>query len=91
MVPIPSGGLAGGLGLTNGPSAARRSLIPVRSTIHWSLVSNRVMMSWLVTTVGGRAVAQPVIAQPVPDIVPTLSSPQPGNGLAGLDPFARMG
>ena len=22
---------------------------------------------------------------------PTLSSPQPGNGLAGLDPFARMG
>ena len=52
------------LGSTKGPVAARRVWIPLRSTIHSSVVSNRVVMSSLVTIRSGRAVPQPVMAAP---------------------------
>ena len=41
-----------------------RSRIPVRSTIHSSLVSRRTAMSSLVTTLSGTAMPQPVIRIP---------------------------
>src|SRR5262249_31022879 len=40
----------------------RRSRIPVRLTIHSSLVSSIVDRSWLLRTAGGRHLPQPVIA-----------------------------
>src|SRR5271170_1558161 len=40
----------------------RRSRMPVRLTIHSSLVSRMVDRSWLVSTAGGRHFPQPVIA-----------------------------
>src|SRR5579875_3991636 len=66
VVPRPlSGGSFGGGGSTNGPVAARRSRIPLRSKIQSSLVSNRVVRSSLETTVGGRALPHPLTATPV--------------------------
>ena len=41
-----------------------RSLMPVRSTIHSSLVSRRTAMSSLVTTLSGTAMPQPVMRIP---------------------------
>src|SRR3954470_19531164 len=38
--------------------------MPVRSTIHWSDVSNICSRSWLVSTFGGNAVPHPVITAP---------------------------
>ena len=43
----------------------RRSEIPVRATIHSSLVSRVFSRSWLVTTFSGRAVPQPEMTAPV--------------------------
>ena len=42
----------------------RRSLMPVRSVIHSSVVSSRASKSALVTTLSGRAVPQPVMVAP---------------------------
>ena len=42
-----------------------RSRMPVRSTIHSSLVSRLTAMSSLVTTLSGTAMPQPVIRMPV--------------------------
>ena len=51
VVPMPSSRVGGGgRSATNGPPAARRVRMPLRSTIHSSLVSNRVAMSSLVTS-----------------------------------------
>ena len=63
VVPMPFTGEPVGLSVTTG-RPARRFRMPVRSTIHSSVVSNNVMMSWLVTIVLGKVLAQPVIAQP---------------------------
>ena len=49
-----------------GPHITRRSRIPVRARIHSSLVSTSALRSSLVTTVGGRAVPQPMMALPRP-------------------------
>ena len=43
-------------------TAMRRSRMPVRSTIHWSLVSTRCSRSALVRTCSGSAVPHPAIA-----------------------------
>src|SRR6266536_1027661 len=42
--------------------AIRRSLMPVRSVIHWSLVSTSCSRSALVRTYGGTAVPSPTIS-----------------------------
>src|SRR4051794_16933717 len=68
-----------------------RSWIPVRATIHSSLVSSRVARSAFVTVLSGSAVPQPVITAPrllISRLLPVRSPrPQPHDGLAGGDPF----
>ena len=68
----------------------RRSRMPVRSTIHSSVVSSMASRSALVTTLSGSAVPQPVIAAPTSSVDHRAASrrPQPGDRLAGRHPFA---
>ena len=68
----------------------RRSLMPVRSVIHSSLVSMVAARSSLVTILSGRAVPQPVIAtRGVLGYAGTSGRPQPGDGLATGRPARR--
>ena len=70
------------------PPATRRSRMPVRSTIHSSLVSTRCSRSALVSRCSGtrgapaRVIARPASAQ---------CDPQPGDGLALAQPLAGVG
>src|SRR5262245_56867906 len=72
--------------VSSGP-ATRRSRIPVRSTIHSSLVSTRASRSALVRRPSGSAVPQPTIDDAM--LTPSRD-PQPGDGLAFSQPFARV-
>src|SRR2546430_14471430 len=61
--------------------------MPVRSTIHSSLVSRRAARSALVTTVSGRAAPQPVTA--APRTSGRAGGLEPGDGLSGGDALSR--
>src|SRR3954447_24919210 len=82
----------------------RRSWMPVRDTIHSSLVSIISASSWLVSTFSGRAVPQPEITPPlvpgrIAGISPSWASgtvtasagAQPRDGLTGSYPFGVDG
>src|SRR5437762_8380955 len=77
----------------------RRSLMPVRSVIHWSLVSKTFSRSTLLTTTSGTAQPIPVMALPLivtghPFLyaaAPRSCGAQPGDGLAHLDPLPLDG
>src|SRR6266699_1094523 len=66
--------------------AIRRSLMPVRSVIHWSLVSTSCSRSALVRTYGGTAVPSPTISAAT--TAPFLSGPSCGPSSTVPVPFS---
>src|SRR5690349_3418403 len=66
-------------------AATCRSRMPVRSTIHASVVSTRCSISAFVTSFSGTAVPQP------PTQARTLRDSQPGDGLALTETLAVVG